>query len=163
MIIFSLISFLLRMLVEIKWLWIQGSSTLGTSEDQHLRYLDTNCWSFFFSLAMSCQENWSHQLTPVPALPTPGATGSSPRNWPRECCFNMQFWLILWTQTILKEKKKFFQLVFLWRMFLFCSLQIAVWQWELLKEDFCWSDQCFILWIQWLRDGRSQQPQPLTT
>lgn len=59
---------------------------------------------FFFSLAMSCQEDWSHQLTPVPAIPTPGATGSSTRNWPRECYFNMQFWLILWNQTILKEK-----------------------------------------------------------
>ncbi len=62
---------------------------------------------FFLSLAMSCQEDWSHRLTPVPAIPTPGATGSSTRNWPRECYFNTQFWLILWNQTILKETKTF--------------------------------------------------------
>lgn len=35
-------------------------------------------------LAMSCQESWSHLLTPLPALQTPGAIVSSPKNSPRE-------------------------------------------------------------------------------
>lgn len=71
MIIFSLISFLLRMLFEIKWLWIQGSSTLGNSEDQHLRYLDTNCWSFFFLISYELSRELEPPIDPCPSSPNP--------------------------------------------------------------------------------------------